>query len=452
MTSSGRSERSGVPIDTLMPQAAVGTFDKPPPEPVHHTPPTPLANSRTHSGPRRLPRPVTAFLLALTTLAGFANLRCGPGAGANTTAPLAIPDSGGPAFADSSLARLILPEGFRVSVYAHVPNARMLVRSDDGTVFVSSRRGGRVHAVRDLDGDGYAETVDTLAVGLNMPNGIALRDGALFVAEVNQIWRFDDIAARLTERGGGPDSTLPAPVLVSDAFPEDSPHGCKFIAFGPDDKLYVPVGAPCNICDAGDPYASILRMNPDGTELETFARGVRNTVGFTWHPETGEMWFTDNGRDLMGDDIPPCELNHAPSSGMHFGYPHFHGGTIPDPEFGAGHEASDFVAPAHNLGAHVAPLGLEFYTGDNFPDQYDNQLLVAEHGSWNRSRKVGYRVMRASVVGDSVTAYEPFVQGWLQDEETWGRPVDVEQLADGTLLVSDDWGGRIYRVWYEAPN
>ena len=384
------------------------------------------------------------LLLLIVTMAGKG---CEPD---QSSPVLVTPDQSSPAFADSSLAKIVLPDGFRIALYARgIPNARSLVYGPDGTLYVSTRNRGSVYAVRDLNGDGFAETVDTLASGLNMPNGIALRDGDLFVAEVDKVWRYDDVASRLTATGGDA-SRGPEPVLISDAFPSDRHHGWKFIAFGPDGKLYVPVGAPCNICDPDEPYASIMRMNPDGSGLETYARGVRNSVGFTWDPETGDMWFTDNGRDMMGDDIPNCELNHAPAAGMHFGYPYFHEGTIPDPEFGGNKSAADYVEPAGKLGPHVAPLGLEFYSGDNFPREYQNRLLIAQHGSWNRSEKIGYRVMQAEVSGGSMTAYEPFATGWLQGETVWGRPVDVEVLPDGSVLISDDWGGRIYRVWYEA--
>lgn len=360
---------------------------------------------------------------------------------------LVIPSADGPAFQDSTLEKLVLPDGFRASIYATgVEGARMIVLSDSGTLFISTRRNGNLYAARDLDNDGFAETVDTLATGLNMPNGIAVRDGSLFVAEIDKVWRYDNVESRLAQRTT--DSAAIEPVLISDAFPSDTHHGWKFIAFGPDGKLYVPVGAPCNICDPSEPYASIMRMDPDGSNLETFARGIRNTVGFTWHPETDEMWFTDNGRDMLGDDIPPCELNHAPQAGMHFGYPYYHGGDIPDPEFGAGKVASDYTPPAMNLGPHVAPLGLQFYTGENFPPAYRGNIFIAEHGSWNRSEKIGYRVMRVTLDGDQATTYEPFASGWLQGEEAWGRPVDIELMPDGSMLVSDDYGGRVYRIWY----
>lgn len=337
------------------------------------------------------------------------------------------------------LHQLTLPDGFEISVYAEgVRNARSLERSPNGTLFVSTRQAGNVYAVTERDGHMH---VDTLASGLFMPNGVAFRDGALFVAEVNRILRYDDIEAHLADP--------PEPVVVYDALPDDRWHGWKYINFGPDGKLYVPVGAPCNVCDPEDPYATILRMNPDGTDVEVYARGVRNSVGFDWHPETGALWFTDNGRDNMGDDLPSCELNHAPEAGMHFGFPYFHQGDLPDPEFGEGHSADDYTAPALNVGPHVAPLGIEFYTGDQFPESYRNALFIAQHGSWNRTNKIGYRLMVAYLdENGEVGEYQPFATGWLQGEENWGRPVDVEQMPDGSLLLSDDQNGVIYRITY----
>ena len=223
------------------------------------------------------------------------------------------------------------------------------------------------------------------------------------------------------------------------------------MAFGPDGKLYVPVGAPCNICEP-DPqrYANIMRMAPDGSRLETFASGVRNSVGFDWHPQTGELWFTDNGRDMLGDDLPADELNHAPRDGMHFGYPYCHGGDLPDPEFGTRRKCREFAAPAQQLGAHVAALGMRFYTGKMFPPEYRNQIFIAEHGSWNRSRKIGYRVALVRLQGNRVVAYETFASGWLQGETAWGRPADVLVLPDGSLLVADDHAGVIYRILYRG--
>jgi len=246
---------------------------------------------------------------------------------------------------------------------------------------------------------------------------------------------------------------VPAPAVVSDAFPSDRHHGWKFIRFGPDGWLYVPVGAPCNVCERPDPrYASIMRMRPDGSGLEVFASGVRNTVGFDWHPTTGELWFTDNGRDMLGDELPPDELNRAPAKGMSFGFPYCHGGFVIDPELGKGHTCAEFAAPAAKLGPHVAALGMRFYTGTAFPAKYRGQIFVAEHGSWNRSEKIGYRVRLLRLEGGSVAADEPFAEGWLSGGRVWGRPVDVEVMPDGALLVSDDYAGAVYRITYAQPH
>jgi len=230
-------------------------------------------------------------------------------------------------------------------------------------------------------------------------------------------------------------------------------HGWKFIAFGPDGMLYVPIGAPCNVCLSDDPrYATITRMHRDGSGFEVYARGVRNSVGFDWHPLTRRLWFTDNGRDWLGDDQPPDELNFAPVQGLHYGFPHCHGGTIVDPEFGSPTSCQDYMAPVARLGAHVAALGMRFYTGQMFPEAYRGQIFIAEHGSWNRSQKTGYRVSLVRLDGNKAISYEPFAQGWLIGNSAWGRPVDVALMADGSLLVSDDQNGVIYRISYQEPN
>jgi glucose/arabinose dehydrogenase len=295
----------------------------------------------------------------------------------------------------------------------------------------------------DRNGDVQADEVITLARGLNSPNGVAFRDGALYVAEVSRVLRFDDIESRLTSSS--------QPVVVNDKFPRDGHHGWKFMRFGPDDRLYVPVGAPCNICERHpDRYAVIMRMRPDGSGLETFARGIRNTVGFDWHPKTQELWFTDNGRDRLGDDIPPDELNHAPRPGMHFGYPYCHGENIPDPEFGTRRQCAEFTPPAQNLGPHVAALGMRFYTGTMFPEPYRQQIFIAEHGSWNRTTPIGYRVALVRLDNNRAVSYEPFAEGWLQGSKAWGRPVDVLVMPDGSLLVSDDRADVIYRIRYKG--
>jgi len=301
-----------------------------------------------------------------------------------------------------------------------------------------------VYAVKDTDGDFKADKKWTIASGLNMPNGVAFKDGDLYVAEVSRITKYVGIESKL--------ASPPRPVVVNDEYPTETSHGWKYIAFGPDGKLYVPVGAPCNICDPEDEiYASITRINVDGTGREVYAHGVRNTVGFTWHPTTKELWFTDNGRDMMGNDLPPCELNYAPKKDMHFGYPYCHAGTIQDPEFGMKRNCNEFTAPAQSLGPHVAPLGLKFYTGSMFPPIYKNNIFIAEHGSWNRENKIGYTLSLVKVEGNKkAVSYETFASGWLDDatQKAWGRPVDVLVLPDGSMLVSDDHANVVYRISY----
>ncbi len=383
----------------------------------------------------------------LCVVIGLVLLGCDQPAKETTTAP--GEDNSSPAITEASanlpLNTIKLPPGFSISVYAEVDNARSMALSPSGTLFVGNRSEDKVYAVRDTDGDNKADKKWVIASGLNMPNGVAFRDGDLYVAEVSRILKFKDIENHLSDPG--------SPEVVYDKYPTETHHGWKYIAFGPDGKLYVPVGAPCNICESEDPiYASITRMNPDGTGLEVFASGVRNTVGFTWHPETNNLWFTDNGRDMMGDDVPPCELNTAPTSGMHFGYPYCHGGTIKDPEFGDKRPCADFIKPVQNLNAHVAPLGVKFYTGTMFPEEYRNQIFIAEHGSWNRTKKSGHLVSLVKVENGVATGYETFAEGWLDHEtqEVWGRPVDVLLLPDGSMLISDDKGGMIFRVTYSG--
>ncbi len=339
-----------------------------------------------------------------------------------------------PAAADS-LEHIVLPPGFKIEAYADVPNARSLVFGDAGTLFVGNRRESSVYAV--IPGDD--PRVIEIDSGLNMPNGIAFRGGDLYVAEVERVLRYEDIESRL--------DNPPEPETLAIDLPSERHHGWRYIAFGPDGKLYVSIGAPCNVCERPG-FAEIVRMDANGGNRETYARGIRNSVGMTWHPETGELWFTDNGRDMLGDDLPPCELNHAPEAGLHFGFPQCHGGDISDPEFGAGASCSSFTAPAQKLGPHVAPLGLRFYTGDQFPDEYQGQLFIAEHGSWNRSEKIGYRITLVRIEGNRAVSYETFAEGWLQGDDVSGRPVDLEVMADGSLVVSDDLAGKLYRISY----
>jgi glucose/arabinose dehydrogenase len=343
------------------------------------------------------------------------------------------------------LDKIILPKGFKISVFAEVKEARSLCMSPSGTIYVGNRSNDRVYAVRDENNDGKADKVYTIAKGLNMPNGVAFKDGSLYIAEVNQISKIDKIEENL--------ANPPKPTIVYDKFPKDKHHGWKFIAFGPDGKLYVPVGAPCNVCERDDKiYSTITRINPDGSGLEIFAEGVRNSVGFTWHPDTKELWFTDNGRDMLGDEIPNCELNVAAKKGQHFGFPYCHEGSISDPEFGSKRKCEEFEAPAQKLGPHVAPLGLRFYGGKMFPTEYQKQLFIAKHGSWNRSKKSGYDISLVKIKDNKVVEHTIFAKGWLDDESqrVWGRPVDVLELPDGSLLVSDDQAGVIYRITYEG--
>ncbi|GAA4362581.1 sorbosone dehydrogenase family protein [Hymenobacter saemangeumensis] len=359
-------------------------------------------------------------------------------------AALAAPPAPSPAPAQANLNNIKLPAGFRIAYYAqNVGGARELALGPDGTVYVGSKEQGKVYALPDRNRDGKADEVITLASGLNNPNGVAVRAGSLYVAEINRILRYDNIAAKL--------KNPPKPVVVYNKLPDDEWHGWRYIAFGPDGLLYVPVGAPCNSCLPKKPiYGTINRLKPDGSGFENFAKGVRNTVGFDWHPVTKEMWFTDNGRDQMGDDLPADELNRAPRAGLHFGFPHFFAGDVPDPDFSKGKSAASYQKPARKLGAHVAGLGMKFYTGKQFPAKYRNQILIPEHGSWNRSSKSGYRIslVKLDPTGKQALSYEPFAEGWLVGQQSWGRPVALLVLPDGSLLVSDDQGDAVFRIWY----
>ena len=341
------------------------------------------------------------------------------------------------------LDNIKLPPGFSMTVYAAgVTNARGMVLGDKGTLFVGSRREGRVYAVVDENGDHRADKIYTIAKGLTMPVGVAFRNGSLYVSAVSQILRYEGIEQHL--------SKPPEPAVITDRLPSDSHHGWKYLAFGPDGKLYVAVGVPCNICEVDfNRYGHIARMNPDGSGYEVVARGIRNSVGFDWDPSTKHLWFTDNGRDYLGDDQPPDELNHAPKDGLNFGYPYCHGNRIADPEFGQEHSCNEFQPPAVELGPHVASLGMRFYTGAMFPPEYRGRIFIAEHGSWNRSKKIGYRITLATPDKEGKWGYSTFAEGWLQGEQAWGRPVDILQMPDGSLLVSDDEAGVIYRIAYD---
>ncbi len=341
------------------------------------------------------------------------------------------------------LNKIKLPEGFKIEIYASdVKNARSMSLSPDGTLFVGTRRHGSVYALQDTNGDMIVDKHYTLIKDMNMPNGVAFRDGDLYFAEVDKVWVFRDIESKLENPG--------KPELVVDTYPDKKHHGWKYIAFGPDGWLYIPVGAHCNICEPdGEIFASMTRLNVDTKEVEIMHKGIRNSVGFAWHPETKEFWFTDNGGDWLGDDMPACELNYAPERGMNFGYPYCHQGDFLDPKVGDGKDCADYTAPAQKLGPHVAPLGMEFYNGEMFPPEYRGQVIIAEHGSWNRSTPIGYRLTIVHIEENTrAVSYETFVEGWLDDQTAWGRPVDLEHMPDGSLLVSDDYANAIYRISY----
>ena len=346
-----------------------------------------------------------------------------------------------PACAAPKLDRLTLPPGFHIAVYSdQVPNARAMALGARGTVFVGSAGAGKVYALTDANGDGVAEQVRVVASGLELPMGVAFHDGDLYVSAVSRIVVLRGIEQHLDRP--------PKPELITDKLPGETHHGGKFIAFGPDGKLYVPIGAPCNICDPAPDHGKLLRMNADGSAWQDVAFGIRNSVGFDWQPGARNLWFTDNGRDMLGDDIPSDELNEMTRLGEHFGYPYCHQGDLLDSEFGAGKSCKDYTPPVLKLGAHVAALGMRFYTGKQFPDAYAGAALIAEHGSWNRTKKSGYRVMTVRLRGNQVLSYEPLVTGFEQNEKAWGRPVDVQPLPDGSVLISDDLAGAVYRVTY----
>jgi len=352
---------------------------------------------------------------------------------------------------ETKLESIKLPAGFSIALYANdVPKARSLAVGDKGTVFVSTRGDKFVYAVVDTDGDSRSDkkhivfTIGDVGDGKerSMPNGVAFHDGDLYIATMTSVIRLDDIENHLSDP--------PKPVLVADNFPEQKTHGWKFIAFGPDDKLYVPVGSPCNICDPEDEIlGTITRINADGSDREIIANGIRNSLGFDWHPKTGELWFTENGADQMGDDIPGDELNVLTENGQHFGFPFVHQGDILDEEFGKDKNPDDYESPAMTLGPHTAALGMRFYTGKMFPKAYRNHAFIAEHGSGGRQELIGYRLMVVRVEGSKATSYEEFATGWIQNNAAWGRPVDVAILPDGSMLVSDDRVGAVYRISYK---
>lgn len=338
------------------------------------------------------------------------------------------------------VAKMKLPPGFKAEVWASdVLDARGLRQGDKGTVFVSSLFvAGKIYAVVDKGGK---REVKTLAEKLFLPNGIEFHKGSLYVATPKDITRYDDIENRL--------DAPPAPVMVYDKLPGEVPHGWKFIKVGPDGKLYVPIGAPCNICEPGSGFAKITRMNLDGSGVEDVALGVRNTVGFDFDPKNGDLWYTNNGRDWLSEDLPNDSLNHVTKTGQHFGFPYCHQGNVADPEFGWGKDCRQFAQPALLTGAHAGTLGMRFYTGRQFPKKYQGAIFIARHGPWNRTQKYAADVIVAWPDGKGgIAKMEPFLTGLVENNEYLGRPVDVLVLKDGSLLVSDDHNGAIYRISY----
>ncbi|UFN48050.1 PQQ-dependent sugar dehydrogenase [Roseomonas sp. OT10] len=334
------------------------------------------------------------------------------------------------------LARLRVPDGFRVELWASgMPGARMMARGEDGTIYVGTRTIGRVYAVQE---EGGQRRHRILAQRLDQPNGVAVRDGALYVIAINRVLRFDNVASGTTAE--------PVDLTAAFALPTEAHHGWKFAAFGPDGKLYMNVGAPCNTCDIDENrHALILRYNPDGSGREVVARGIRNSVGFDWQPGSNVLYATNNGRDWAGEDAPQDTLHRLEPVGQHHGFPFCSGNGWQDPEH-AQRRCSEFPPPVAELGPHAAALGMRFYTGTAFPEAWRGRAFVARHGSWNREQKAGYDVVTVRIGPDGKGVVEPFLTGLLEGNQFHGRPTDVLMLPDGSMLVSDEQNGAIYRV------
>jgi glucose/arabinose dehydrogenase len=426
------------------------------PTPVAATPapaapaptPAPVAATPAPAAPApAAPAPVAATPAPTTVAAAPALPPGSPLIGQPDTAdakklsPVAPPPI--PAAAEKiQLDKLTLPKGFKIEIYASgVANARSLREGDKGTIFVGSRLLDKVTAIIEKDGK---RSLKTVASGLYRPNGLAFKDGTLYIAELSKVSKIEKIEDHL--------DNPPKPVVIYDNLPKDEAHGWKFIAIGPDNKLYVPVGQPCNNCLPPDTHAQIRRINLDGSGMEVVARGVRNTVGFDWHPVTKQLYFTDNGRDWMSEDLPEDELNRVTKVGEHFGSPFCYQGDVPDPEFGWGKSCKDFTPPVAKMGPHSATLGMRFYNGNQFPAEYKNVIFVARHGSWNRSKKMGGDIVAVHLNSNgTVKSVEPFITGFIGPDNNYrGRPVDVLVKNDGSLLISDDYNGAVYRVTYDA--
>lgn len=354
-----------------------------------------------------------------------------------------------PAIAQKAeLDKLVLPDGFSIEIYANVGNARQMSLGDDGTVYVGSRgdAGGRIYAIPDANGDGKADEVIAITGGLKSPSGLTYHNGDLYIGAISRIYRIKDISNNFRNK--------PKPEVLTADLPDKTHHGWKFLEFGPDGLLYIPIGAPCNICEPEAVFASINTMDVNNPEagITQYANGIRNTVGFDWDPVSGDLWFTDNGGDGLGDEMPADELNHASKKGLNFGYPYIHQGDTPDPEFGKGKNPADYTPPAQKLAPHAGAIGMAFYKGDMFPENYKNNIIIAEHGSWNRTQAAGHtghRLTLVTIQDGKAVKYEPFITGFLQNNKAWGRPTDVLELKDGSLLIADDEADAIYKVTYK---
>jgi glucose/arabinose dehydrogenase len=341
---------------------------------------------------------------------------------------------------EKNLKAVKLSPGFKISVYASgVNSARQMAWGDKGTLFVGSFGAGTVYAITD---NGGKKEVKQILTGMKMPTGIAFRDGALYVADIDKILKYENAEANLAK--------MPEAKVVYDDMPPYVPHGWKYLTFDKEGRLYVPFGPPCNVCLPPTSLSQVRRVNPNTGEAELMAIGVRNSVGGDIDPRTGDYWFTENARDWVSDDKPSDKLNHIAKMGAHYGYPYCHEGTMLDPKYGKGHSCSEFTPPVLNLGAHVAPLGMKFYTGNQFPADYKNNILIAEHGSWNRHKYQGARIVR--VITDpqgKKVKQEVLASGWINGDQSYtGRPADILQAPDGSILVADDWAGAIYRISY----
>ena len=365
----------------------------------------------------------------------------------STLHPFAGHVTGRPA-SDLPISKLTMPAGFKVEIWADgIPDARSLAVGANGTVFVGNRLQTNVYAVVDTGGK---RDVKVILKGMKSPNGIVFDKGTLYVAERHRITRYDDIESKLDNPGDGK-------VVIDTLDPTNqTSHFWKYMAMGPDGKLYFNIGLPQNISMPTYNEASILRVDVKTGTMENYAQGVRNSVGMAFHPVSKQLWFTEHGRDWMGTDLPSDELNVAKTKGQHFGFPFCHQGDVPDPVFGANRSCGEFTPPALKLGAHIAPLGLKFYTGNMFPKEYKNSMLIAQHGSWNRDPKQGYNLIRVTVDAKGKVTKHPFVDGFLENDKgdppMWGRPVDVLQMKDGSILFSDDFNGIIYRVSYSKKS